>query len=139
MAAADMVEQFADAWARPEVDRFVALLHPDVVLLQPVAPPIRGRAAARAEFARLLAWLPDLRGTMEHTAVRDSVALISWRLAFSLGGRPFELRIVDRLMVEDGLIREREAYFDSLRFMLAVARRPGAWPGYWRYRGFLGR
>jgi ketosteroid isomerase-like protein len=130
-----VVEQFADAWAHPDVDRFVALLHPDVVLLQPVTPPIRGRAAARSEFGRLLAFLPDMCGTMESTAVRGDTALIAWRLAFSLGGRPFELRIVDRLVVADGLIREREAYYDSLRFMIELVRRPGAWPRYWRYRG----
>jgi hypothetical protein len=39
--------------------------------------------------------------------------------------------------VEDGLIREREAYYDSLALMIAVLRRPSAWVGYLRYRGYL--
>lgn len=133
-----LVEDFASAWAHPEVERFVSLLHPDVVLLQPVTKPVRGKAQARAEFARLLRWLPDLRGTVDHTAIdAEEVALIAWRLRFTLGDRPFELRIVDRIVPLDGLVREREAYYDSLGFMMELLRRPRAWAGYWRYRGYL--
>ena len=55
----DVARMFAEAWAAPQVDRFVALLAEDVVLLQPVTPPVVGRAAARTEFTRLLRWLPD--------------------------------------------------------------------------------
>jgi ketosteroid isomerase-like protein len=136
-ATLEVVAGFTAAWAYPQLDRFVALLHPDVTLLQPVTKPIRGRAAARAEFAKLLAWLPDLRGTVDATAVRDDLALVAWRLVFTLGDRPYELRIVDRLVVADRLIREREAYYDSLALMIELLRRPRAWPGYWRYRGYL--
>jgi ketosteroid isomerase-like protein len=134
-----VVAEFGAAWAAPRVDRFVALLHPDVTLLQPVTAPIRGREAARAEFAKLLAWLPDLCGTVDHAAADGDVALVAWRLRFGLGGAPYELRIVDRIVVADGLIHEREAYYDSLGLMLALLRRPRAWVGYWRYRGYLGR
>jgi ketosteroid isomerase-like protein len=134
-----VADGFAYAWANPDLDRFMALLHPDVTLLQPVTKPIRGREAARVEFAKLLGWLTDLRGTVDETAVHDDLALIVWRLAFTLGGRPYELRIVDRIIVADRLIREREAYYDSLGFMLELLRRPSAWAGYWRYRGYVPR
>jgi ketosteroid isomerase-like protein len=132
-----VIEGFTHAWAHPDLDRFMALLHPDVLLLQAVTKPIHGKEAARAEFAKLLAWLPDLRGTVDHTAADGAVALIAWRLVFTVGRRPYELRIVDRIVVADGLIREREAYYDSLKFMLALVVRPSAWAGYWRYRGYL--
>jgi hypothetical protein len=134
-----VVEQFAEAWAHPRVDRFVALLHPDVVLLQPVVKPVVGREAARAEFSRLLGWIPDLVGAVDETATSGNVALIAWRLRFTLGRSPYDLRIVDRLVVADRLIREREAYYDSLGLMIELLRRPSAWPGYWRYRGYLPR
>ena len=132
-----VVEQFTAAWAHPRAEKLVELLHPDCLLLQPVTRPIRGREAARAEFAKLLGWLTDLRGTVDRSAVDGDLALVAWRLHFTLGGAPYELRIVDRLVVEDGLIREREAYYDSLALMLAVLRRPRAWLGYLRYRGYL--
>ena len=132
-----VAELFIAAWANPQLDRFIELLHPDVRLLQPVTKPIVGREAARREFARLLAWLPDLHGTVDHYAAHASTLLVAWRLRFSLGGRPYDLRIVDRIVVADGLIREREAYYDSLGLMIALMGRPSAWPGYWRYRGYL--
>jgi ketosteroid isomerase-like protein len=138
LAGADeCVRRFAEAWAAPRVEGFVALLAPDVLLLQPVTPPLRGRAAAEAEFARLLAWLPDLVGTVDRWAVQGDTTLVAWRLRFTLGRRPFELRLVDRIVWREGLIAEREAYFDSLRFLLATLRRPSAWGGYLRYRGYL--
>ena len=132
-----VVDEFTRAWAEPCVDHFVRLLDERVCLLQPVTAPIRGRAAARAEFARLLKWLPDLRGTVDHSAVCGDVALIAWRLVFTLGRRPFELRIVDRIVFAGSLIVEREAYYDSLGFMIALLRRPTAWLGYLRYRGYF--
>jgi len=116
----------------------MALLHPQVRLLQPVTPPVLGREKAREEFARLLRWLPDLHGTVDSWAVgSDGHLLIAWRLAFTLGRSAYELRIVDRIVVADGLIREREAYFDSLGFLLATLLRPSAWLGYLRYRAYL--
>ena len=132
-----IIDGFTRAWADPDVDRFVALLHPDVLLLQPVTKPIHGREAGRREFARLLAWLPDLRGTVDQASAAGDAVLIAWRLAFTLGRAPYVLRIVDRIVVADRLIREREAYYDSLGFMLSLLRRPSAWGGYLRYRGYL--
>ncbi len=112
------------------VQRFVALLAPDVRLLQPVTPTIVGSDAARREFTRLLAWLPDVHGVVDAWAASGDTILIAWRLRFTLGRAPFELRIVDRLVTRDGVIAEREAYFDSLRFLLATLSRPAAWKGY---------
>lgn len=134
---ADFVARFAAAWARPDADRFAAMLAPDVELRQPVTPVVRGRAAGRHEFGRLIKWLPDVAGVVDSWAAAGETVLIAWRLRFTLGGAPFELRLVDRLIVRDGLVVEREAYFDSLRFMLATLRRPRAWVPYLRYRGYL--
>ena len=134
---ADVATRFTAAWAAPAVDRFIAMLAPDVRLSQPVTPTVVGRAAARREFARLLRWLPDLRGVVDSWSGSGRTLLIAWRLGFTLGRRPFELRIVDRIVVRQGLIVEREAYFDSLRFLLAVLVRPRTWWGYARYRGYL--
>lgn len=132
-----VVEGFTKAWAKPRLETLIALLHPEVLLRQPVTPPIHGRDAARAEFARLLHWLPDLHGRVDRSAVDGDTALIAWRLRFPLRGGAHEVSIVDRLVVERGLIREREAYFDSLALVAMLLRRPREWAGYLRYRGFL--
>ena len=131
-----VIDGFTAAWAHPDLERFMALLHPEVRLLQPVVKPIVGATAARTEFARLLDWIPSLRGTVDHHAIDESTALIAGRLVFPLGREPYELRIIDRLVVGDGLIREREAYSDSLGLMMTLLARPSAWLGYWLPRLF---
>jgi hypothetical protein len=43
-----------------------------------------------------------------------------------MGGRPIEWTVVDRIVLEDGLIRERRSYFDSVPLVKAMASRPRA-------------
>jgi hypothetical protein len=134
---ATIASRFIEVWAKPDADRLVALLTDDVRLLQPVTPPLLGKEAARQDFRRLLRWLPDMRGEIDAIAARDDTLMIAFRLVFTLGGAPYELRCVDRIVGRGSLICEREAYFDSIRFFLAVLRRPSSWLGYLRYRGYL--
>ena len=100
---ARFVEQFTAAWAHPRVDNFVDLLHEDVRLVQPLTPAVNGRAAARAEFTRLLQWLPDINGTVDHWAAAGPRIFIEWRLRASFGARPTEWPIVDRILLEPRL------------------------------------
>lgn len=130
---------FTDVWAHPRIDAFIELLHPDVVLYQPIAPPIVGRDAARREFTRLFRMLPDLRGTVDHWAADGDFLLIAWRLRATWGhGTPYEWPIADHIRVRDGLIAERRALFDSVGLFGAMLRGgPSAWLSYARYRGYL--
>jgi hypothetical protein len=43
-----------------------------------------------------------------------------------LGRKPIEWTVVDRIILEDGLIRERRSYFDPAPLLRAVALRPPA-------------
>ena len=43
-----------------------------------------------------------------------------------LGSKPVEWTVVDRIILEDGLIRERRSYFDPAPLLKAVALRPHA-------------
>lgn len=129
----ELAGKFAAAWAAPSAAGLCALIHADCLLTQPGAGAIRGRAAAFREFARLIRWLRDIRGIIDHAVSDGEVLLIAFRLEFTLGGAPFSLPMVDRLVMRDGLIKERHALFDSLRFFLAVLTRPRAWLGYLRY------
>ena len=132
-----MVEGFTSAWARPTADGLAAMCTEDVRLKQPVTPLVVGREATRREFARVLRWLPDLRGVVDEWAVNEGSVMIAFRLQCTLGGKPFELRVIDRIVERGGLVAEREAYYDSLSFMIETLRRPRAWLGYLRYRGYL--
>lgn len=132
-----MARRFTEAWAAPTADRLVGLLAEDVRLIQPVTPEIRGRAAARGDFARLIAWLPDIHGKIDSWSASGDTLLVAWHLCFTLGSRAFAVPIVDRIVVENDLIRERQAYFDPLPFLLATLVRPHHWLGFFRYRGFV--
>jgi len=130
----EMAEAFEAGWAAPTAERLVALLHEDIVLLQPQLPPIRGKAAARAEFRRLFRWLPGTSGVVDRTVSAPGIAMIEWRLTFPIGRGGTTIPIVDRLLVRDGLIVERAAYFDQTPILLAVGARPWLLPGFARYR-----
>jgi len=130
----EMARAFEAAWAAPTAERLTALLRDDVVLLQPQLPPIRGKAAALAEFRRLFRWLPGTHGVVDRTVSAPGVAMIEWRLVFPIGRDGTSVPIVDRLTVRDGLIAERAAYFDQTPILLAVGTRPWLLPGFARYR-----
>lgn len=127
-------EQFAAGWAAPTAARLVALLTEDVVLYQPHLPPLRGKAAALAEFDRLFRWLPALHGEVHRARGGDGVVYIEWTMRFPLGNAVVDIAAVDRFLLRDGLGAERTVYFDQLPLIAGVLRHPSAWPGYVRYR-----
>jgi SnoaL-like domain len=134
MSAHPFAEAFAAAWAEPTPERLVALLHRDVVLLQPHLPPIRGRESALAEFRRLFAWLPGLHGAVARSSGGDDGLFIEWEMRVPVAGGTISIPAVDRFLLADGLGIERIVYFDQLLLIRAVASRPGLWPGYVKYR-----
>ncbi|MDQ3936395.1 MAG: nuclear transport factor 2 family protein [Actinomycetota bacterium] len=127
-AAAEFVEAFATAWAAPSPDGLVALLAEDGVLIQPLSPRTVGRDRARAEFARTLRFMPDLRATVHRWSTAGEFLYIDFTLSATFGGRPLAWDVVDRITLRDGLVTERIAYFDGLALALELAKRPRGLP-----------
>jgi hypothetical protein len=127
-------EYFAEAWAHPTPDNLVALLHDDVVLYQPQRSPVRGKAAAHAEFQRLLNWLPNLFGVVDRFLEQDNIAFIEWRLQLPVNGQLVSIPAVDRFLLQDGLGKERVVYFDQMLMNTIVAKHPSLWAGAVKYR-----
>lgn len=126
-------EDFAAAWSRPTPEGLAALLHEDVVLRQPHRPAIHGRNAAIADFRRLFAWLPTLRGDVDRAVEHDGWVFIEWRMTATVGTGVISIPAVDRFRIESGLGIERVVYFDQLALAGALLRHPSLWPGYLRY------
>lgn len=126
------VAGFAEFWRRPSPERLGELLADDGVLVQPLAAPMRGLAAARAEFARIFAWLPDLTGEVNRFAGSGDSVFIEFRLRATLAGRPLAWRAVDRFTLRGEKAIERVSYFDALPLLLRVLRRPAGWWGWLR-------
>lgn len=134
MVLDSFASRFEQAWKNPTADGLAALLAEDVVLIQPHLPPIRGRAAAHAEFARLFAWIPGTHSIVRSSRESGDLAFIEHELRFPVGNGTIRLPSVDRIVLRDGLIAERVVYFDQLRLMLGVLKHLSLWPGYLKYR-----
>jgi ketosteroid isomerase-like protein len=130
--ATEFVEFFAAGWQLGARDaegffrHFGPRMHPDTVLIQPIAPPARGSGALRELFGPLFKALPDLTGTLRRWGQTDDGVFIELTLRGHLGSKPVEWTVVDRIILEDGLIRERRSYFDPAPLLKAVALRPHA-------------
>lgn len=133
-AADSFTSRFEEAWLAPTADGLAALLAEDVVLIQPHLPPIRGKDAARAEFARLFAWIPGTHSVVWSARESGDLAFIEHELRFPIGNDLVRLPSVDRITLRNGLVAERVVYFDQMRLILAVMRHPSLWPGYLTYR-----
>jgi ketosteroid isomerase-like protein len=134
------VRAFAALWDRPTVEGFAALMHPDVRLVQPLAPPARGVAGARAWFAGTLALLPDLRIAVDRWSGTPDALFIEWTATATFAGKALGWSAVDRFQLADGKVLERVAYFDPLPLVGSVARRPAGWLRFVRSRfGARGR
>jgi hypothetical protein len=130
--AAEFVEFFASGWKLGARDaegffrHFGPRMHPDTVLIQPIAPPARGPGAMQELFGPLFKAMPDLHGTLRRWGETADGVFIELTLSGHLGRKPLEWTVVDRIILEDGLIRERRSYFDPAPLLKAVALRPRA-------------
>jgi ketosteroid isomerase-like protein len=132
-SATEFAQVFAALWAKPDADALVAQLHEDVVLRQPNCPDLFGKAAAHAEFRRLLRWLPNLHGVVIRAVDENTVVFIEWEIRIPVGNHEIAIPAIDRFLFKDDLVIERHAYFDQVRLILAVLKHPSLWLGYLRY------
>jgi ketosteroid isomerase-like protein len=128
----EFVEFFAAGWrfGAGDAERFFGhfgpRMHPETVLMQPIAPTARGPRALQQLFAPLFKAVPDLRGELQRWGETADGVFIELTLRGHLGGKPIEWTVVDRIILEDGLIRERRSYFDPAPLLKAMALRPRA-------------
>jgi ketosteroid isomerase-like protein len=129
-SVARFVAAFDEGWRRGATDpaAFEQLLvpwfAPDALLIQPMSRTFRGPEGLRALFRPLFAAIPDLRGeTLRWGETADGV-MIELRLHGTFGGRPIEWTTLDRIVMRDGLVVERRAYFDPLPLAGAMLTRP---------------
>jgi ketosteroid isomerase-like protein len=132
-AAHAWVLAFAEGWRAPAsadafADHFEAWFDPQIRLIQPQLRTLFGHQAFRQRFARpLFALIPDLNGQVERFAIGADCAYIELTLSGTLGGQPIAWRVCDRATLRDGLVVERESYFDPIPLLRAIFTRPRAW------------
>ena len=126
--AAEFVAFFAEGWREGAngdfFGHFESRIHPDVLFTQPLAPAARGKETFRPMFSTLFRAIPDLRGELRSWGETDDGVLIELHLSGHLGGRPVGWTTVDRIVLEDGKIKERHANFDPTPLVKAMLLRP---------------
>src|SRR5437762_1904073 len=89
-SAADFVDGFRRFWAAPSLDGLPALLAPDVKLVQPLAPVMRGLDEVRRNFGAIFAWLPDIRGEVDRWSGEGNVVCIEYTFDELLAEHDYE-------------------------------------------------
>ncbi|PRC44077.1 nuclear transport factor 2 family protein [Mycobacterium sp. ITM-2017-0098] len=124
------VDRFADFWGAPSPARLPELLHADVVLRQPLAPPTTGLVQAQRQFERFCRCLPELRAQVDHWSGTGDVVFIEFTLHAAFGRDVLEWPTVNRLVLDGAKAIERVTYFDPLAVLPTLVRHPTAW---WRW------
>lgn len=126
------VANFIDFWSNPSIERIPEILHPDVVLMQPLTAPMHGIDAAREEFRGIWRLLPDLHAQVDRWRGDSDVLFIEFRLRARVGRGLIEWPNVDRFVLRDGKAIVRTNYFDPLPVFGQVLAHPSLW---WRWWG----
>jgi hypothetical protein len=126
------VTKFANFWNNPSPQRLPELLHPDVVLVQPLAPRTVGIAAAQAQFGRFSHCLPGLKANVDYWCAVEDLVFIEFRLRAEIGRDLLEWPNVNRLRLHDGKGIERVTYFDPLAVLPMLLRHPSIAWRWWR-------
>jgi ketosteroid isomerase-like protein len=129
-AVADFVRRFETVWANPDPEALNGLVHADIEFIQPMEAPVHGHREAAAFWRRLLTLIPDIHGEVISWGLREDRVYLEFRMVGTLGGKPIEWVVLDRIVLQDGRVRQRIAYFNPLPLVLAVITRPRAWPAY---------
>ncbi|WP_167561757.1 nuclear transport factor 2 family protein [Bosea lupini] len=133
---ADWVAAFAERWAdgKANLDRFMQILGPDIVLKAPGLRTTRGRAAGYRAFAGTFAALPDLTGKVLRWSASEDVLFIEMTFSATIGRQLISWNDVDRIRFENGVAVERVAYFDPSRIRRAYLGSFAGWRQLWRIR-----
>jgi hypothetical protein len=118
------IETFRQVWANPTLDDLMAPLREDVTLIQPLSEPLHGKDAARKAFRKILAQFPGLQGDIHGGLGAGDLIFIDWTMIVPIGRGEQRLPVIDKVVLEDGLVKERTAYFNPSPLFGPIARSP---------------
>lgn len=123
-----------EAFIAHDVDALLAQWHPEGIQDWVALGIFRGHDEMRELFTQVFAAMPNAKMTIENTISDDRRCVIQWRqrgvhdgaafLGIEPTGREIEMRGVDIMEVEDGLVVRNTVYYDGA----AVARGMGMLP-----------
>jgi steroid delta-isomerase-like uncharacterized protein len=123
-----------DAFIRHDVDGILANWHPEGIQDWIPMGIFRGHDEMRELFTGLFAAMPDMDMAVEEITADESRCVIQWRssgthtgptfMGIDPTGRRIELRGVDVMQVEDGLVVRNTVYYDGAAYARGLGMLP---------------
>jgi steroid delta-isomerase-like uncharacterized protein len=119
----ELADRYGDAWHSHDPDAIVALHTDDTTFHLHVGDePARGREAVRETFAQILTQWPDLHFHPVALRYGDDFWVAEWRMtATGADGSHMEADAVDVITVENGLVKTKDTYVDSVTIQQQIA------------------
>ena len=127
------IDRYNDAWNRHDVDAIVSMHAPDMVFENHTAGERAEGSAVRDHIAGIFAGWPDLTFTTRRLYVRDDLVVQEWTasathnrelrrgdLVAPASGRRLEWVGMDVIPFENGLIKRKDVYSDSVGILRQV-------------------
>ena len=127
------IARYNDAWNRHDLDALMALHAPDMVFENHTAGERATGAAVRGHIARIFESWPDIAFTGRRLYVREGLVVQEWRarathvstmrrgeLVAEPTGRTIEWDGLDVIPFENGLVKRKDVYSDSVSILRQV-------------------
>jgi steroid delta-isomerase-like uncharacterized protein len=136
---ADLARRLFDCIGRHDLDEAAKLWRDDIVEDIVAVGVMRGKAETRRFFEETFGAFPDFTIEIETLVADDRVAFTGWRATGTFTGSKFqgiaangkriELRGVDRMEFEAGLLVRNTVYYDGMGFARSIGMLPEASSG----------
>lgn len=128
-----VIERYNDAWNRHDLDAIIALHAPDMVFENHTAGERAEGAHVREHIAGIFAAWPDIAFRSRRLYVRDDLVVQEWtatathtrelrrgQLIAPASGRQLEWDGLDVIPFENGLVKRKDVYSDSVAILRQV-------------------
>ena len=129
----EAIDRYNDAWNRHDVEAIVAMHAPDMVFENHTAGELAEGEAVGPHIARIFGSWPDLTFATRRLYVRENLVVQEWtasathqtelrrgEIVAPASGRRIEWRGMDVIPFEDGLIKRKDVYSDSISILRQV-------------------
>jgi steroid delta-isomerase-like uncharacterized protein len=129
----EVIDRYNDAWNRHDLDAIVAMHAPDMVFENHTAGERAEGAAVREHIAAIFAGWPDIEFATRRLYVRDDLVVQEWTasathnrelrrgdLVAPPSGKRIEWVGMDVIPFEDGLVKRKDVYSDSVSILRQV-------------------
>lgn len=128
-----VIDRYNDAWNRHDVDAIVAMHAPDMVFENHTAGERAEGGEVREHIAAIFAGWPDIAFATRRLYVRDDLVVQEWtasathnrelrrgELVAPASGRLIEWNGMDVIPFEEGLVKRKDVYSDSVSILQQV-------------------